>query len=315
MMYKKYYQIFIFIIVLFCFDRVVGGLLEYGFYKQPTGPNYQIIQSITTNRSDIVVLGSSRAQHHYNPEIFTKKIGLSFTNSGVNGGYGIYLPAFQIEQMTNNYFPKVIFVEINPNALGYWKGNYDRLSVLMPFVDRYPDVFNYLVLKDDFLKLKLLSKSYRYNSLIYNELIYNLLSNKFKHVKSFIPIKKSLSPLDSVANVDGIKNYNTNATDLNMQIIFEKLIKVIQNKNIKLIFVNSPIYNNKAVNYYSFAGKKAIQTMNDNNIRFWDYSNDSTFLNKYYLFGDRLHLNQKGADIFSNILAERLVSEGIIKNN
>jgi hypothetical protein len=48
---------------------------------------------------------------------------------------------------------------------------------------------------------------------------------------------------------------------------------------------------------------------------FWDYSNDSTFFNKYYLFSDRLHLNDKGSEIFSNIIAERLVAEGIKKNN
>jgi len=66
------------------------------------------------------------------------------------------------------------------------------------------------------------------------------------------------------------------------------------------------------LNYnYSFAGKKAIQIMNDNNISFWDYSNDTSFFNKYYLFSDRLHLNNKGAELYSNIIADRLVAEGI----
>jgi len=310
-MNKKYYQIFIFIIVLFCFDRVVGGLLEYGFYKQPTGPNYQIVHSITSNRSNIVVLGNSRAQHQYNPKIFQQKTGLTFTNSGINGGYGIYLPAFQLEEMSNNYLPKAILIEIDPNALGYWKGNYDRLSVLMPFIDRYPKLSEYVGLRDNFLKLKLFSKSYKYNSLIYNELIYNLFSSKFNHVKSFIPNYKCMTKRDSIAGVNKIRNMSSPTMDINMELIFKKLINMAKSKNIKLIFVNSPIYNNTLNYNYSFAGKKAIQIMNDNNISFWDYSNDTSFFNKYYLFSDRLHLNNKGAELYSNIIADRLVAEGI----
>jgi hypothetical protein len=296
-------------------DQIIGNVLEFYFFKQKTGPNYQIIESITTSNAELVVLGNSRAQHHYNPKIFQQKTGLTFTNSGINGGYGIYLPAFQLEEMSNNYLPKAILIEIDPNALGYWKGNYDRLSVLMPFIDRYPKVSEYVGLRDNFLKLKLFSKSFKYNSLIYNELVYNLFSSKFNHVKSYIPNYKCMTQRDSIANVNKIRNLSTPTMDVNMELILQKLIHIAKVKNIKLIFVNSPIYNNAVNDNYSFAGNKAIQIMKDNNNSFWDYSNDSTFLNKYYLFGDRLHLNQKGADIFSNILAERLVSEGIIKNN
>jgi hypothetical protein len=310
-MKSTFISIFIFLVILFSFDKIIGGILEFGFYKQLTGPNYQIIESITTNRADLVVLGNSRAQHHYNPKIFQQKTGLTFTNSGINGGYGIYLPAFQLEEMSNNYLPKAILIEIDPNALGYWKGNYDRLSVLMPFIDRYPKLSEYVGLRDNFLKLKLFSKSYKYNSLIYNELIYNLFSSKFNHVKSFIPNYKCMTKRDSIAGVNKIRNMSSPTMDINMELIFKKLINMAKSKNIKLIFVNSPIYNNTLNYNYSFAGKKAIQIMNDNNISFWDYSNDTSFFNKYYLFSDRLHLNNKGAELYSNIIADRLVAEGI----
>jgi hypothetical protein len=290
---------------------MIGSVLEFLFFKQKTGPNYQIIESITTNRADLVVLGNSRAQHHYNPRIISKKTGFSSVNAGLNGGYGVYLPTFQVDEISNNYKPKAIIVEIDPNALGFWKGNYDRLTVLLPFIDRYPNAIDYILLRDNYQKVKLYSKSYRYNSLIYNELMYSLFANKFNHVKSFIPISKKLSSKDSIASVNKIRNMSSPTTDINMELILKKLINIAKYKNIKLIFVNSPIYNNTLNDNYSIAGKKAIQIMNDNKISFWDYSNDTSFFNKYYLFSDRLHLNNKGAELYSNIIADRLVAEGI----
>ena len=316
MQYRKFtIRLVVFLLIIVAADIIIGNTLEFMFYKQKTGPNFQIIESITTNRADLVILGNSRAQHHYNPKIISHKTQFSCINSGLNGGYGIYLPAFQVYEIANNYKPKTIIVEIDPNALSYSKLNYYLIRVLLPYVDRYPNAYEYLKLRDNYQKIKLLSKAYKYNSLVYDVIIYNLFSNKFNRVKSFIPITKSLSNNDSIASVNKIINLSSKTMDINMQLILEKLIQLTKSMNIKLIFVNSPIYNNLVNDNYSFAGNKAIQIMKDNNISFWDYSNDSTFLNKYYLFSDRLHLNQKGADIFSNILAERLVSEGIIKNN
>lgn len=312
MHYKKFtLRLVVFLLVIYSLDLMIGSVLEFLFFKQKTGPNYQIIESITTNRADLVVLGNSRAQHHYNPRIISKKTGFSSVNAGLNGGYGVYLPTFQVDEISNNYKPKAIIVEIDPNALGFWKGNYDRLTVLLPFIDRYPNAIDYILLRDNYQKVKLYSKSYRYNSLIYNELMYSLFANKFNHVKSFIPISKKLSSKDSIASVNKIRNMSSPTMDINMEIILKKLINIAKYKNIKLIFVNSPIYNNTLNDNYSIAGKKAIQIMNDNKISFWDYSNDTSFFNKYYLFSDRLHLNNKGAELYSNIIAERLVAEGI----
>ena len=316
MQYKKItIRIVVFIFAVYSLDIMIGNVLEFLFFKQKTGPNYQIIESITTNRADLVILGNSRAQHHYNPRIISKKTGFSSVNAGLNGGYGIYLPTFQVEVMTINYNPKVIIVEIEPNALSYNKLNYYLIKVLLPYFDRYPNAYEFLKLTDNYQKIKLLSKAYKYNSLIFDIISYNLFSNKFSHVKSFIPIQKSLNKIDSVANIGVNRNLNTFISDLNMELILKKLIYIAKIKNIKLVFVNSPVYNNEVNDNYSIAGKKAIQIMNDNDVSFWDYSNDTNFLNKYYLFSDKLHLNDKGAELYSNIIADRLVAEGIMKNS
>jgi hypothetical protein len=316
MQYRKFtIRLVVFLLIIVAADIIIGNILEFMFYKQKTGPNFQIIESITTNRADLVILGNSRAQHHYNPNIISDKTQFSCINSGLNGGYGIYLPAFQVYEIANNYKPKTIIVEIDPNALSYSKLNYYLIRVLLPYVDRYPNAYEYLKLRDNYQKIKLLSKAYKYNSLVYDMIMYNLFSNNFNRVKSFIPISKSLSQKDSIAKLNKIRNLSTPTMDVNMELILQKLIHISKVKNIKLIFVNSPIYNNVVNDNYWFAGKKAIQIMNDNNISFWDYSNDSTFFNKYYLFSDRLHLNDKGAELFSNIIAERLIAEGIKKNN
>jgi hypothetical protein len=169
-------------------------------------------------------------------------------------------------------------------------------------IDKYPSAYDYVKLKDRNEFIKLLSKTYHYNSTIANIFIYTLLANKFKHVQSFIPIpNKVLNDTNILEN--SIKK-KAIVADLNKEKYLQEIIETCRNKNIKLFFVNSPYYRKTANNnYYNSFGKKVIKILNENNVDFIDFTNDSNFLSQSKYFADLGHLNADGADLFSEKIA------------
>jgi hypothetical protein len=190
--------------------------------------------------------------------------------------------------------------------MGYWKGDYDRLSVLIPFVDRYPQAKYYLNLRNDYQNIKLLSKCYQFNSVLYNLIIYNIFYSKFKHVCSFIP-NNDMVLKDSIAHDNELNNFYSSDLDSNKLTSLLELVKLSKLHGFKLIFINSPIYNNKCMqNKYSKAGINTIKILNKYKVDFFDFTDDSFFFNKNYLFANRTHLNGKGAEIFSKLISEKI---------
>jgi hypothetical protein len=296
------FNIILFFTLLYSLDQIIGRLLEYGFYNQKTGGDYQIIQSITSNRADIVIFGSSRAQGNYNPEIISKITGRTCSNSGLGGGHGIFLPAFQIKEMLKNYTPKIIIIEMDPNSISYWKGDYERLNLFLPFVDKYNSAENLVKLNGEFESLKLFSKTYKYNSKLVNIFIYTYLSNRFKHVQSFIPIPNRIIKDTSIINHDAINEIPD--IDSNKVNAILDIINICNSKRIKLLFVNSPYYNNKInINHYNINGQKMIENFKKNNIDFIDFTSDSNFISQPNYFADINHLNDIGANLFSKKFA------------
>ena len=60
---------------------------------------------------DIIILGSSRATHHYIPQIIEDSLGMSCYNCGEEGN-GVILAYGRLKMLTNRYKPQLILYEI-----------------------------------------------------------------------------------------------------------------------------------------------------------------------------------------------------------
>ena len=57
-------------VIIFIFDYSVGNILRYFYFKQESGMPYRTTYSIEKTTADILIFGSSRANHHYHPDVF-----------------------------------------------------------------------------------------------------------------------------------------------------------------------------------------------------------------------------------------------------
>lgn len=76
--------------IVFILDYSIGNVLRYFYFKQESGLQYRTTYSIEKTRADVLIFGSSRANHHYNPIVFENRLKQSYYNVGRDGNFIFY---------------------------------------------------------------------------------------------------------------------------------------------------------------------------------------------------------------------------------
>lgn len=127
-----------------------------------------VCQSALVQTSDIVIMGSSRAHHHYVPSVICGATGMTAYNAGVDGN-GIVLATGLYHMMAERYTPKVIIYDVEPafdiNVYLEDGNNTRYIGWLRPYY-RNSKVEEIICRVDSTEKLKDLSAMFRYNGKI-----------------------------------------------------------------------------------------------------------------------------------------------------
>ena len=164
-------------VLILVFDRGIGTLLAKYYFSQESGGYFRTTYSIDSTSADVLVFGSSRANHSYVPEIFEDSLSLTFYNTGKDGNDILYNYAI-FKAITKRYSPHIIIFDIRPENLAYNAFEYDRLSVLLPYYDDHPEIADIVNLRSPFENIKQISSIYRFNSMIFRIAMGNLEFNK-----------------------------------------------------------------------------------------------------------------------------------------
>jgi hypothetical protein len=295
---KRFFKKFIILIVaLVIIDSVIGEVFKHYYFKQSSGLLYRTTYSINDTRAQYLVFGSSRANHHYASPIFEKKLNATFYNCGRDGS-GLMYSSAVISAVIARYNPKHVIIDLNPDELCNLEEG--QLAPLLPYYQN-PAIRPYLNYNSKFEKYKLLSKMYIYNSLLTNVIVGNLAFNKSRlsDVDGYVPLDKVMDYSKRETYVEG-KIINSRINLLND--ILDKLNK----KHIPVAVVISPLYISFNTDLTASTIEKICQTYG--NTKFFNYENDHEY-DDYKLYSDSYHLNQFGADKFSNDLCARLAAQ------
>lgn len=292
-------NIFFVIIVVFLLDLIIGKTLNYLYFKETSGIHYRTTYSIDSTVAELLVFGASKANRHYDSELFEKDLGLSSYNCGRDGSSILYSYAL-FKAVTKRYKPKIIIFDINPSELFYDTQSYDRLSSLLPYYKNHSEIQDIIELRSHFERIKLISKIYPYNSSLLTIGIGNMEFNKKRKGDNlgYVPLFNSIidTTIHNIEIDEGI-------LDKNKLSALSDLIKYCKTANINLVFIQSPMYacvsNSKSTEFVE-------KMTNGENVIFWNYINDHEFLSKPEYFQDQYHLNDKGAKYFSRQVISKL---------
>jgi hypothetical protein len=285
-------------IILIC-DQGIGRILKYYYFSQKSGELYRTTYAIDSTMSDIVILGSSRAKCGYVPGIFEDSLNLSCYNTGRDGNFILF--NYEIfKEITKRYNPRLIIFDIAPEELEFRSWEYDRLSILLPYYQTHSEIRSSFCLRDPYIRIKCLSEIYPFNSLLFKIVLGNLELNKkrSKDHNGFAPYFKTLQS----KQIDTIK-IGACILDKNKIQNLKNIVSTCKQRNIGLVFVHSPVW---SIIQDNFCDSIISGLCRESGISYINISNHPTFINNPAYFADIHHLNIEGAQIFSNMLINRI---------
>lgn len=125
------------ILLLVLFDFAAGRFFSFlhrlAFGKSPYGlvTEYAMFKVDT----EVIIIGSSRAVHHYVPEILSDSLVMSVHNCGKDGAFLLYQCCL-IDGILNRIKPKLVIWDIEPTCFAEGTSADYLLSDLNPFYDQ-----------------------------------------------------------------------------------------------------------------------------------------------------------------------------------
>jgi hypothetical protein len=298
-----------FIALLFISDQIIGSLLRHLYFNQKAGQQQSLTYVLSDAKADILIFGNSRAQHHYVSRILKDSLQMSCYNAGQDGGHSILLSYAQIKVITERYSPKIIILEFHPDNIVHYPGDYDRLSILLPYYNKYPDLRPIIKLRSPYERVKLILATYPFNSNIINIIKFNIntYADGRNDIEGYVPLKGKIVKIETLKT----EPEALSEPDTNKIIALKKIISLCKEKEIALFIITSPVYHsiNDIRPAKSLAATKVYEILNHEKVFYYDFSFNSTFIGHMEWFKDKAHLNDDGAKIFTSYLAEMIKSQ------
>ena len=298
-MKKLFIKLGLLLLSLIILDIIAGAifnLLHENAIGGSTKKNFYILKECD---SDIIILRSSRASHHYVPDVISGLTGYSCYNCGEEGN-GIVLGYARYQMIVKRYNPKVIVYEITPEYdFKYDEDNSKYLRYLKPYygeekVKEVVDLFS-----DRKTQFELLSNMYRNNSAIIANIADNIINRGDNN---------GYEPLwgQCVQNETNVRKSTPIVCDEKKIMLLNNMVTDAQKRGIKFFLVMSPSLSYVDPNTYY----EAVKVSKQYNVPFINLLTYNEIINNPSYFQDDGHMNDKGArafsDIFSRILIEAL---------
>lgn len=296
-MKKFLVRIVVFFVAVAIIDIVFGKCCDYMYEHSCSGDSRKINYAIRKCNADVLIMGSSRANHHYNPQIITDSLGISCYNLGIDGSGAILMDGFY-RLITQRYVPKLIIYELTPSFDLYQNpadaNNTRYLTQLKPYYREgclkqlFDDV-------DRYERIKLNSGLYRYNTSCLN-LFLSYLGHGTIDGNGYLPLVGVMGDYKPF-EVESDKKIDT----LKIKYL-KQLIADCKEKGTQLLFVVSPRFGATT----SIEYQPGFEICRQSGCDVLDYYCNPNFISTKEFFKDSYHLNDVGATEFTKTIVKHL---------
>jgi hypothetical protein len=281
--------------------EVGGGLINLALVQDP----------------DILVLGSSRAQHHISPAILRDDLSMTVFNAGVNGQDFLYAVMLLDLWTRSHRPPAAIVVNMDSRSLLKSGEELDRASVFGPYFDDSRTVQQILLMRGRYARLKYLSYAYRFNGKVL-PILKNLVIRPAPGFDGYLPLGGSLAGMRLPANgadegqeardagIDGTEKSRT-FWDFKLGHL-EEIATYCRKNGTRLFLVTGPVLKSNP-EWAAAAQQLSSLPSRYPGVEFLDLSertHPEAFAGQPQLYADNTHLNARGAAVFSHLLADEI---------
>ncbi len=283
----------IFAIMMVACDIAVGYVGNHLVTHSKGGDTNRKNNIANRANEDVLIFGSSRAIHHYDPNILEEVFNMPSYNCGFDGN-GIICAFGYIKMIEQRYCPKMIIYDIIPSFDLLASDNHTYLGQLRYYYDR-DDIDSIFWSVDVAERYKMVSTMYRFNSML-PQLIMDNISPLHSDNKGYRPLDGEMSD-----NIKPLKE-QTNITYDRLKLHYiERLIEDCRGKTL-LVFAVSPMYEN--TDNEVLAPIKVL--CEEYEVPLLNHYTDTSFNYTREYFSDRSHLNRRGATEYSRVIASEI---------
>jgi hypothetical protein len=289
-------KLLVFVSLIVLIDFGIGLVLKKLVLTIDSG-FYGVVNNAVQDTSKIFILGSSRAQNHYNSSLISKKTGLSCFNAGI-GGQGILSNYAILKERLKRNKPDIVVLDIAPVIMIDSKQN-EKLNKFSPFMGSYKAFDEVLIYSPNY-KLANVIQTYKFNSSLY-DMLFGLTTERKSD--NYTPIEGKLKNVER-QNESIIIDEDI----LSLQITFiEKMKRLCAQEDVVFVCVISPSFMKSTdVSELSKAYVEIIKHFSVKDFIMFDFYNMPAISDDDALFKDVNHLNAMGSNIYSDLFANEI---------
>lgn len=283
----------VFICIFIVLDVCFGLIMDFMRTHARSGDTARTEYICNHTNEDLLIMGSSRAAHHYVPSVLQDSLGVSVYNCGYDG-CGIILAYTQLQMLLKHYKPKCIVYELTPSFDFVEGDNLRYIKPMRPYF--HSGVLNEVLQDIDKSELvKNYSSLYRYNS-SYLTIISDWLKQPDSPDNGYKPIFRVAEEIPK-KNLDYTEARNLDYYKIE---IMNRFMETCEQNNILLIMAVSPLFtNDSTVSVF----QPIFEILLQKGIPVLDFSCHASFNWKREYFSDSCHLNHSGAIEYSKAIS------------
>ena len=250
----------------------------------------------------IVIVGSSRASHHYDPRIFADSLGRATYNVGTDGCFFTH-NCCVINSILERYSPELIIWEFEPSYL--FEHSADDITSMYLYYnkrDYITKTLNEVLPRSEVIKLN--SNIYRYNSKFIRVFTRYLQNDDTPDEHSGYEPSAPKSLKEPLSLVEEYSS-STSVIDSSKLYRFKETVENAKTKGCKIVLVNSPKYK-YSIDPNINMNDSVANICQELGVSFIDCS--KLYISHPEYFNDATHLNAIGADIYTKHIASILQS-------
>lgn len=298
-------KVVVFVVLLFAIDRIIGAafvsMKDMGLKKNPENMWLKTPFVLEKVKSDVVIIGSSKASHHYVPQMLEDSLGVTAYNCGQDGCFFLYQNCI-INMLLDRYRPKMIIWDIQPGSfMNHNAREYQNIRYLSPYYPQSVWAKRYIDSESKKMPLRMQSRMFAYNSKALNYL-FPLVMGSSKTENGYIPLPNDgYKYPEKRKRVESEIQYSPNDEYLSL---LSSTLERCKEEGVAVQLFISPEYNYESDAYIG-AVVDITRVSFDKGFPCYNYhslaANDST------MFKDASHLNDKGAKIYTAKVVQDMV--------
>ena len=270
-------------------DLLIGAVTKSAIVNvKDVGVNQtNTVQALFKRKADLLILGPSTANHHFDCQILKDSLGMTCYNAGRDGQNIIY-NAMVLDAFLTRCTPKMVVVDVTISSLSdVWMSALNDFNCYYGVLKPVDDILDSIGTPID--KIKRLSGIYRYNK-TWEWLLNAKMAKEVADLDGYRPM-----PVNADTHFASSEQRSQFKIDQKCLHYLNHIIQACQENDIRLILTHSPSLVNDKGNFVpevkAYAAKKGLE--------FYNWNGDTTYTNHPELFYDMTHLNQEGAKVFT----------------